>query len=138
MCRKLTYSLSLVLMLGLVLTSVAGAADPDLLGWWPLNEGSGDTAFDLSSSAKDGTIGNATTGGLGPGGSVWFLDPDHGMVASMNAHFSWAWPSWTKSDPDEIFRLNWIKEGEYPYLCAKSPLAPIQKNRMSEALTKGK
>jgi len=84
MCRKLTYSLSFVLMLGLFLTSVAGAADADLLGWWLLNEGSGDTVFDLSSSAKNGTVSNAATGGLGDGGSVWVNDPERGIVLSFN------------------------------------------------------
>jgi len=87
MCRKLTYSLSLVLMLGLVLTGVAGAADPDLLGWWPLNEGSGDTVSDLSASGNNGTIKNID-GGLGAGGAVWVNDPERGMVASFNGNNS--------------------------------------------------
>jgi hypothetical protein len=49
-----------------------------------LNEGSGDTAFDLSSSANDGTISNSTSGGLGDGGSAWVNDPERGMVLSFN------------------------------------------------------
>ncbi len=84
MCRKSIYLVSFVLVLGLVLTSVAGAADPDLIGWWPLNEGSGDTAFDLSSSGNNGTINNADSGGLGAGGSAWFNDPERGMVLSFS------------------------------------------------------
>ncbi|MBL7186333.1 MAG: LamG domain-containing protein [Phycisphaerae bacterium] len=87
MCRKLTYSLSFVLMFGLVLTSVVGAADPDLVGWWPLNEGSGDTVFDLSASGNNGTVNNAG-GGLGAGGAVWVNDPERGMVASFNGNNS--------------------------------------------------
>ncbi|MHC4118541.1 MAG: LamG domain-containing protein [Planctomycetota bacterium] len=82
MCKKSVFSF--VLTLGLLLAGSVGAADPDLLGWWPLNEGSGDTAFDLSSSAKDGTVRNAATGGLGDGGSVWFNDPERGVVISFN------------------------------------------------------
>jgi hypothetical protein len=66
------------------LTSIAGAADPDLIGWWKLDEGSGDTVFDLSSSAKNGTIRNADSGGLGDGGSVWVNDPERGIVLSFN------------------------------------------------------
>ncbi|MFB0554281.1 MAG: LamG domain-containing protein, partial [Phycisphaerae bacterium] len=84
MCRKLINLVSFVLVLGLVLTSAAGAADPDLIGWWPLNEGSGDTAIDLSGSGNDGTIRNADSGGLGDGGSVWVNDPERGMVISFN------------------------------------------------------
>jgi hypothetical protein len=84
MCRKLINLVSFVLVLGLVLTSAAGAADPDLIGWWPLNEGSGDVAIDLSASGNDGTIRNADSGGLGDGGSVWVNDPERGMVISFN------------------------------------------------------
>ncbi len=88
MCRKLINLVSFVLVLGLVLTSVADAADPDLIGWWPLNDGSGDTAIDLSASGNDGTINNADSGGLGDGGSVWFNDPERGMVISFNGNDS--------------------------------------------------
>ncbi len=80
MSKKLIF----VLVLGLVLTSVAGAADPDLIGWWPLNEGSGDVAIDLSASGNDGTITNADSGGLGNNGSAWVDDPERGMVLSFN------------------------------------------------------
>jgi len=88
MCKKLTYCISFVLLLGLVLTGLAHAQDPDMLGWWKLDEGSGDTAMDSSGKGNHGTINNPDGGGLGPGGSVWFLDPDHGIVASMNGNDS--------------------------------------------------
>jgi len=88
MSKKSIYLVSFVLVLGLVLTNVAGAADPDLIGWWPLNEGSGDTVIDLSGSGNDGNIHNAASGGLGSGGSVWVNDPEHGMVMSFNGNDS--------------------------------------------------
>ena len=88
MCKKSTYSVSLVLTLTMILTNVAGAADPDLLGWWPLNEGSGETVFDLSASGNAGTINNFDGGGLGAGGAVWVNDPERGMVASFNGNNS--------------------------------------------------
>ena len=74
----------LVLVLGMVLASVARAADPDLIGWWKLDEGSGDTTIDWSGSGNDGTIHNADSGGMGTGGSAWFNDPERGMVLSFN------------------------------------------------------
>ena len=104
----------------LVLTSGAGAADPDLIGWWPLNEGSGDTVADLSASGNDGAIANTDSGGLGDGGSAWFNDPERGMVLSFNGDdatgayvstdlilpamtlendFTWAF--WIKQDSDQ-------------------------------------
>jgi hypothetical protein len=38
MCKKLIYLVSFVLVLGLVLSSGAGAAAPSLVGWWKFNE----------------------------------------------------------------------------------------------------
>ncbi len=56
MCKKLIYLVSFVLVLGLVLTSVAKAVDPDLVGSWRFDEGSGTTAFDSSGNGNDGTL----------------------------------------------------------------------------------
>jgi Concanavalin A-like lectin/glucanases superfamily len=86
MCRKLTSLVCFALMLGILLPTVALGADPNLIGWWKLDEGSGDTAFDSSRSGNDGTIQRADSGGLGPGGSVWVSDPDHGVVAGFNGN----------------------------------------------------
>ena len=60
MCRKLICLVSFIFVLGLVLTSVADAADPGLLGWWKFdNEGTG-TVLDYSGNGRDGTLmGNA-------------------------------------------------------------------------------
>ena len=41
-------------------------------------------ANDSSGNGNDGTIGNADTGGLGDGGSVWVDDPKRGTVISFN------------------------------------------------------
>jgi hypothetical protein len=88
MCRKLTYCICFVLVLGAFSAGGAKAADPDLVGWWKLDEGSGDVAYDSSRSATNGTIANAATGGLGPGGSAWGSDPVHGTVLSFNGNDS--------------------------------------------------
>jgi hypothetical protein len=83
MCRKSSCAGLFVLVLSLAFAGGTRAADPNLMGWWPLNEGSGEIALDLSDSASDGTIINLT-GGLGPDGSVWVNDPERGMVISFN------------------------------------------------------
>jgi len=57
--------------------------DPDLLGWWKLDEGSGNTAIDWSGHDNHGEILNLD-GGLGDGGAVWVDDPDKGMVLTFN------------------------------------------------------
>ena len=53
MCRKLMYSVSFLLVLGLVLTNTASA---ELVGWWKLDDGSGTIAFDSSGNGNDGTL----------------------------------------------------------------------------------
>ena len=83
MLRKLICLVSFILVLGMALASGAKAADPNLVGWWLLNEGAGDIAVDASGSGNDGTINNLN-GGLGADGSVWVDDPVRGMVISFN------------------------------------------------------
>ncbi len=54
--RRLICSVSFLLVLGRILTSVAGATDPDLVGWWTLDEGAGTTVRDSSGNKNDGTL----------------------------------------------------------------------------------
>ncbi len=56
MYRKLFCIISFVAVLGMGLTSVAQAADPDLVGHWTFDEGSGTTAFDSSGNGNDGVF----------------------------------------------------------------------------------
>jgi hypothetical protein len=68
MYRKLIYLILFVLVLSVALTSVAKAADPDLVGWWRFDEGSGTIATDFSGYGNDGTLRGDTawvTGHLG-------------------------------------------------------------------------
>ncbi|MCU0913103.1 MAG: discoidin domain-containing protein [Planctomycetes bacterium] len=52
--------LTLLMVLGLVLSGFgvgpAGAADPSLVGWWPLDDGSGTIAAEASGKSVDGTL----------------------------------------------------------------------------------
>ena len=57
--------------------------DPNPVGWWPLNDGAGDIAVDVSGRGNDGAISNPN-GGLGLDGSVWVDDPVRGTVISFN------------------------------------------------------
>jgi hypothetical protein len=83
MYKTLFHWASLVLVLGLAFAGGAQAADPNLVGWWPLNDGVGEMVMDLSDSGADGTIHNPS-GGLGADGSVWVEDAERGMVLSFN------------------------------------------------------
>ncbi len=104
MCRKtkircggLIYLLSFVLVLGLVLTSVAKAADADLVGWWKLNAGSGNTAIDSSGNGFDIPLQNIRWENGLFGGAVHFRGEGEGRVDgftySTNAITvcSWVW-----------------------------------------------
>ncbi len=65
MYRKMLCFISLLLGLGLAVTSPVSA---ELVAWWPFNEGSGDTAVDVTENGHDGTLNGDTawtTGQLG-------------------------------------------------------------------------
>jgi len=53
MCKKMICLASFVLALGLVLSSIANAADPSLVGWWKFEEAGG-TLYDSSDNHNDG------------------------------------------------------------------------------------
>ena len=57
MCRKLVFLISFVFVLGLA-TTVAEAADPDLIAWWTCDEGAGNVVGDASGNGHDGTFVN--------------------------------------------------------------------------------
>ncbi|MBN1506073.1 MAG: hypothetical protein JW955_04460, partial [Sedimentisphaerales bacterium] len=83
MCRKCVLFTCSVFVLGMVLTEAVQAQDPNLVGWWKLDDGQGTTAVDSSGKGVNGTVHNPN-GGLGLGGSVWDVDPERGVVASFN------------------------------------------------------
>jgi len=71
MCRKLIYSISLILVLGLAVNARAG-----LEGYWKFDEGSGTTAADSSGKGRDGTISGAAWASPGWDGTGHCLDFD--------------------------------------------------------------
>ncbi|MGD2094813.1 MAG: hypothetical protein PVH77_07390 [Phycisphaerales bacterium] len=56
MYRKLIYLICFVFVVGLALTNTAIAQDPDLVGHWKLDDGSGTIAVDSSGNGNDGTL----------------------------------------------------------------------------------
>jgi len=82
MCKKIYYSVSFIFVLSLVLANGAKAADPNLVGHWPLDDGAGDVVIDMSGNGNDGTIYNPNAG-MGLDGSVWLDDPGRGTVISF-------------------------------------------------------
>jgi len=80
MSKKLIYLVSFVL----VLTGTAKAADPDIIGWWKLDEGSGDTAIDSLGNGFDITLQNITWENGLFGGAVHFRGGGYGSIGSFN------------------------------------------------------
>jgi len=82
MCKKILYSVSFIFVLSLVLANGVKAADPNLVGHWPLDDGAGDVVIDVSGNGNDGTIYNPNAG-MGLDSSVWLDDPERGTVISF-------------------------------------------------------
>jgi hypothetical protein len=61
MCKKTAYLICFILALGLAITNIANAQDPNLVGWWKLDEASGTTARDSSGFGNNGTLNNGPT-----------------------------------------------------------------------------
>ena len=83
MSKKPICLISLVLVLGLVLTSTAKAAESDLAGYWKFDEGSGTTAHDSSGNENDGTlVGGAQWVAGNFGGAIQFNGSNAYVTAS--------------------------------------------------------
>ncbi|MBL7185608.1 MAG: hypothetical protein ISS70_04730 [Phycisphaerae bacterium] len=61
MGRELSCLASLVLVLGLAAGVASADIETGLVGYWPLNEGTGDTTADISGNGHDGTLYNGAT-----------------------------------------------------------------------------
>jgi hypothetical protein len=84
MSKKLTYIISFVLMLAFVVTGISKAADPDIIGWWKLDDGFGDTAIDSLGNGFDITLQNSTWENGLFGGAVHFRGEGYGSIGSFN------------------------------------------------------
>ena len=76
--------LSIVILMSLLALGSQSAKSQEMFGWWPLNDGAGDTATDISGNDIPATINNVDFGGLGDGDSAWAEDPEFGTVLSFN------------------------------------------------------
>ncbi len=94
MSKKLIYLVSFVLVL-----SIAGNASAGLVAHWPLDEGSGTTAVDLSGNGHDGTIGGTASWVAGQtglaldfDGSSTYIDMDDRVVEGTFSLAMWLKP----------------------------------------------
>jgi hypothetical protein len=80
MCKKLTYSFSLFLIL-----SVAGSASAALVAHWTLDQGSGTTAGDVTGNGNDGTLRGDPKWAVGQIGGALELDGNGDYVECGNS-----------------------------------------------------
>jgi hypothetical protein len=121
MCKKLICLGCFALLFGMVITSSAGAADTNLVGWWKFDEGSGNTATDSSDTGFDiPLVDNLWADGVF-GGAVYFPGQGQGQrgnfVYSDNAITVCTWVR------HESFVTNQVER----YVTAEPEIAVIRK-----------
>ena len=95
MCRRLVFLISFVFVLGLLLTS---AAQAELVGWWKLDEGTGNLAHDSSGNGRDGTLNGDPEWVAGYlGGALDFDGDDHVDTGYTDDLANWTIAAWVKS-----------------------------------------
>ncbi len=121
MYKKLICLVCFVLVLEMVITSGANAADPNLVGWWKFDEASGDTAIDSSGNGFDIPLQNHTWGNGVFGGALHFPGEGQGQLGgfsySNNAITVCAWV-W-----HEAFRTGQVER----YVTAEPEIGVIRK-----------
>jgi len=121
MFKKFICLVCFVILLGMVITSGANAADPNLVGWWKFDDGSGDTANDSSGNGFDIPLQDNLWGNGVFGGAVHFPGEGQGQrsgfVYSNNAITVCAWV-W-----HEAFRTGQVER----YVTAEPEIAVIRK-----------
>ena len=111
MSRRLCMLAIAAVMLGSVLTSVAAAGDPTLLGWWKFDDGAGDVAKDSSGNGYDGTVYDAAWVEGNLGGALEFTGSEYVDVpaeswSTITTQASVAF--WAYGDPDSQPQSNFI------------------------------
>jgi hypothetical protein len=99
MCNRRTYWISALLALAVLALSGAPArADASLVGWWPLDEGSGTVAGDASGNGRDGTFYGDPEWVAGCfGGALEFDGDDYVDTGFAENLANWTVSCWVRS-----------------------------------------
>jgi len=111
--------LLVITVLGLLWTGSAGAADPDLVGWWEFEDGAGGVARDSSGNGNDGTL---------QGGATIVDDAERGKVLSANGVDGYASiPDGEDFDIIDVTLMFWMKLSADFNADSESSMAPVGK-----------
>ena len=118
------------------LPAVAGADAFPLVGWWPMNEGSGQTIRDWSGHGNNGTLGNSA--GADDQDPAWIRGVLAGSALSFGGNDIVRIPDSASLEPQKVTVAAWFRGSASPginrYLLAKGSL---QCDRASYGLYSG-
>ena len=104
-----------------VLPATAGADGFPLVGWWPMNEGSGQVIRDWSGHGNNGTLGNSA--GADDQDPAWIRGVFSGSALSFGGNDMVRIPDSTSLEPANVTVAAWIRgtssPGQYKYVVGK-------------------
>src|SRR3954451_7626180 len=104
-----------------VLPAAAGADGFPLVGWWPMNEGSGQVIHDWSGHGNNGTLGNSA--GADDQDPAWIRGVFSGSALSFGGNDMVRIPDSTSLEPANVTVAAWIRgtssPGQYKYVVGK-------------------
>src|SRR3954453_21966480 len=104
-----------------VAPATAGADGFPLVGWWPMNEGSGQVLHDWSGHANNGTLGNSP--GADDQDPAWIRGVFAGSALSFGGNDMLRIPDSTSLEPANVTVAAWIRgtssPGQYKYVVGK-------------------
>jgi hypothetical protein len=95
-----------------VLPAVAGADGFPLVGWWPMNEGSGQVVRDWSGHGNNGTLGNSP--GVDSQDPSWIPGVFFGSALRFDGNDIVQIPDSTSLDPEKITVSAWFRGTSSP------------------------
>jgi hypothetical protein len=125
--RKLVAALTVTAALA-ALPAAAGAADFPLVGWWPMNEGSGQIVRDWSGRGNNGTLGNSP--GVDSQDPTWIRGVLLGSALRFDGNDLVQIPDSPSLNVQQMTVAAWFRgsasPGENRYILAKGGLACVR------------
>src|SRR3954470_13741049 len=112
MSRRYFGAAAAVLAMALAVPAVASANTLPLMGWWPMNEGSGQVIRDWSGHANNGTLGNSP--GADDQDPAWIRGVFAGSALSFGGNDLVRIPDSNTLEPANVTVAAWIRGSSSP------------------------